>query len=154
MSVAQAAQAEALLGSPAAAFPATLTLERTVAANALVSLWGNRYSVPPELAGGTIQVTHRYGADSIEIRSAGRTVATHRLAPRGAHRTVCLLEHTQALQATVLAAFSSEAPCRPKANRPPSPTAAAIAAGLGGAVAEDPVIDLDVYRRLTQGEAS
>ena len=40
------------------------------------------------------------------------------------------------------------------ANRPPSAQAAAIAARLHGAAAEDPVIDLDGYRRLTQGEAS
>ena len=115
---------------------------------------GNRYSVPPELAGANVQVTHRHGGDSVEIRSAGRIVASHRLAPRGAHRTVRIAEHTAALQAAVLAAFSNEAPCRPKANRPPSQTALEIASGLTGAVASDPVIDLDVYRQLTQGQAS
>ena len=152
--VAEAAAAEALLGLPAAAFPVTLTLERVVAANALVSVWGNRYSVPPELAGANVQVAHSCGADSVEIRAGGRIVATHRLAPAGAHQTVRRPEHTQALEAAVLAAFNTAEPCRPKANRPPSQTALEIAAGLAGAVAADPVIDLDVYRRLAQGQAS
>ena len=151
--VAEAAAGEPLLELPAA-FPATLTLHRAVSANALVSVWGNRYSVPPELAGTAVEVTHRCGTDSIEIHSAGRVAAAHRLAPPGAHRTIRLSEHTQALQAAVLAAFDTAGPCRPKANRPPSPQAAAIAARLGAAVAADPVIDLDIYRRLTQGEAS
>ena len=153
--VAEAAGREALLALPAAAFPATLTLERVVAANALVSVWGNRYSVPPELAGASVVVAHRCGTDSLEVHApGGRVAATHRLAPAGAHRTVRLAEHTQALQAAVLAAFAAAEPCRRKANRPPSPQAAAIAARIGTAAAADPVIDLDVYRRLTQPEAS
>ena len=40
--VAGAAASEALLALPAAAFPATLTLNRAVSANALVAVWGNR----------------------------------------------------------------------------------------------------------------
>ena len=152
--VAQAATAEPLLELPAVAFPAELTIERVAATNALVSVWGNRYSVPPELAGAAVQVTHRCGTDSIEIRGAGRIAATHRLAPPGAHRTIRQSEHTQALQAAVLAAFDTAEPCRPKANRPPSPQAAAIAARLAPAAGADPVIDLDVYRRLTQPQAA
>ena len=54
----------------------------------------------------------------------------------------------------MLAAFDTAEPCQRKANLPPSPQAAAIAARLGAAVGADPVIDLDIYRRLTQGEAS
>ena len=100
------------------------------------------------------EVTHRCGTDSLEIRAGGRVAATHRLAVAGAHRTVRLAEHTQALRAAVLAAFDTAGPCRRKANRPPSPQAAAIAARLNGTVTADPVIDLDIYRRLTQGEAS
>ena len=153
MTVAEAAAQEPLLALPAAAFPATVTVDRAVSAEALVSVWGNRYSVPPELVGANVEVTHRCGTDSIEIRVGGRVAATHRLAPSGAHRVVRLAEHTDALEAAVLAAFSTAGPCRPKANRPPSPTAVAIAARLHRTVAEDPVIDLDVYRRLTQGEA-
>ena len=154
LTVAEAAAGEPLLGLPAAAFPVTLTLERVVAANALVAVWGNHYSVPPELAGANVVVTHRVGADVIEIHSAGRTVAEHRLAPSGAHRTIRLAEHTRALRAAVLASFGTAGPCRRKANRPPSPQAAAIAARLSPHISTDPVIDLDVYRRLTQPESS
>ena len=152
VTVAQAAAGEPLLALPAA-FPATLTVTRTAAPNALVSLWSNRYSVPPHLVGANVEVTHRCGTLNIEIRSAGRIVAEHQLAPPGAHRVVRHPEHTQALQDAVLGAFNTDGPCARKANRPPSAAADAIAAGLGAA-AEDPVIDLDIYRRLTQGQAS
>ena len=54
----------------------------------------------------------------------------------------------------MLAAFDTAEPCGPKANRPPSPQAAAIAARLAPAAGADPVIDLDVYRRLTQPQAA
>ena len=155
VSVGEAAADEPLGALPAAAFPVTLTLGRVVSANALVAVWGNRYSVPPELAGANVVVTHRVGAERIEIHApGGRAVAEHRLAPSGAHRTIRLSEHTQALQAAVLAAFDTTGPCRRKANRPPSPQATAIAARLAGTVGADPVVDLDVYRRLTQPEAS
>jgi len=146
VTVAQTAEAEQLLALPAAAFPVTVTLERVVAANALVAVWGNRYSVPPGLIGVNVQVTHRHGADTIDISSTGRAITTHRLAPRGAHRTVRLPEHTTALENVVLAEFNTDRACQPKLNRPPSPVALAIAAALGAA-ADDPVIDLDVYRR-------
>ena len=118
VTVAQAAAGEAL-SALAAAFPATLTVARAVAPNALVSLWGNRYSVPPHLVGANVEVAHRCGAHSIEIRSGGRVVAEHRLAPPGAHRVVRHPEHTKALQDIVLGAFSTDGPCARKAK--PSP---------------------------------
>ena len=154
VTVGEAADGEPLMALPSA-FPVTLTLHRAVSGNALVSVWGNRYSVPPGLAGAQVVVTHRCGTDSLEVHTSGRQhAATHRLAPAGAHRTVRLAEHAEALQNVVLAAFSTPGPCRPKANRPPSPQATAIAARLSAHVGADPVIDLDVYRRLTQPEAS
>lgn len=53
----------------------------------------------------------------------------------------------------MLDAFNTDKPCRRKVNRPPSDAALALAAGLiGEAAAADPVIDLDVYRRLTEGD--
>ena len=77
-------------------------------------------------------------------------MATHTLAPAGAHRVVRLPEHTKALENVVLAAFTTDRPCKTKLNRPPSVPALAIAAELGADLAADPVIDLDVYRRLTE----
>lgn len=154
VTVAEAAATEPLLGLPAAAFPVTITLERVVAANALVSVWGNRYSVSPGLVGATVAVRHRHGTDSIDIAASGRVVVTHRLAPPGAHRTVRLPEHTAALENVVLAEFTTAKPCPRKLNRPPSPAALAITAQLGAEALAEPVVDLDVYRRLVEGDAS
>jgi hypothetical protein len=127
---------------------------RTVPANALVSLWGNRYSVPPGLVGGHVQVRWRLGCETAEFVADGRMITTHVLAPRGAQRTVRLPEHTAALENVVLAAFNTDRPCRRKVNRPPSDVALALAAELLGERGADPVIDLDVYRRVTEGEVS
>lgn len=148
------ADTEPLLALPDAPFPAEVVEVRTVAPNALVSLWGNRYSVPPGLVGGHVQIRWRLGAELFTVHAGGVVVATHRLAPRGAQRTVRLPEHTAALEKVVLGAFSSARPCKTKLNRPPSGAALAIAADLLGDRGADPVIDLDVYRRITEGEVS
>ena len=150
--VAALADAEPLLALPELPFPAEMRVVRTVAANALISLWGNRYSVPPGLVGGHVQVRWRLGANTIDISAGGVIVATHQLAPRGAQRTVRLPEHTAALEKVVLGTFSSERPCKRKVNRPPSDAALALAAALLGEHGADPVIDLDVYRRVIDGE--
>jgi transposase len=152
--VGELADTEPLLDLPAAPYPATVTVVRTVAANALVSLWGNRYSMPPGLAGGHVQIRWRLGCDTADFHAGGVVVVTHQLAPRGAQRTVRLPEHTAALENVVLGAFNSDRPCRRKLNRPPSDVALALAAELLGNRGADPVIDLDVYRQVTEGDAS
>lgn len=139
---------------PAAPYPVTLSVERTVSANALVAAWGNRYSVPPSFIDAKVQVTHRHGAETVEIRSGGRTIATHRLAPRGQHRTVRLAEHAEALSNVVLAAFSTTERCARKENRPPGAAALALAEGLDPAAGADPVIDLDIYRRIVEDQGA
>ncbi len=154
LTVAELAEREPLLELPTAPFPAEVTVVRTVAANALVSLWGNRYSTPPGLVGGHVQIRWRLGSPTITLQAGGAIVATHQLAPRGAQRTVRLPEHTAALENVVLAQFSTDRPCRRKVNRPPSDAALALAAELLGDCGADPIIDLDVYRRLTEGEVS
>ena len=146
------AEAEPLLALPTAPYPAEVEEVRTVAPNALISLWGNRYSVPPGLVGGHVQIRWRLGAETFAISAAGAVVAVHHLAPRGAQRTVRLPEHTTALENVVLGAFSSDRPCKRKVNRPPSDAALSIAAGLLGDHGADPVIDLDVYRQAIEGE--
>jgi transposase len=151
-SVGELADTEPLLALPDAPYPATIIVVRTVAANALVSLWGNRYSVPPGLVGGHVQCRWRLGTDTVDLVAGGRTITTHTLAPRGAQRTVRLPEHTAALANVVLGTFNSDRPCRRKVNRPPSDIALALAAELLGEGGADPVIDLDVYRRVTEGE--
>jgi hypothetical protein len=144
------ADAEPLGELPAVPFPATVIEVRSVAANALVSLWGNRYSVPPGLVGGHVQIRWRLGEPTASFHAGGRQVCVHTLAPRGAQRTIRLPEHTEALQNVVLGAFSCDQPCQRKVNRPPSDAALALAAELIGDHGADPVIDLDIYRRLTE----
>jgi hypothetical protein len=87
------------------------------------------------------------------VHAPGGLGGVHRLAPRGAQQTIRLAEHTAALENVVLDAFNTDKPCRRKVNRPPSDAALALAAELvGDQAAADPVIDLGIYRRLTEGE--
>ena len=147
--VGELGDSEPLLALPESAYPATTEVTRIVAANALVSVDGNRYSVPPALVGIEVKVRRRLGSGELVVVSpAGTVVAAHRTAPRGTGRVVRLPQHTAALENVVLAAFTTDRPCPTKANRPPSPPALAIAAGLGGADSgASPVIDLSVYQR-------
>ena len=147
--VGELADAEPLLELPAVPYPAEGTLVRQVAANGLVSVWGNRYSVPPGVIGTEPTVRWRLGDAAIDVVSAsGRLVATHRKVPRGQGRVVRLPQHTAALHKVVLGAFTTARPCKPKPNRPPTPAALAIAAGIGASVPHnEPVIDLGIYQR-------
>ncbi|MCY4620577.1 MAG: hypothetical protein OXD34_01890 [bacterium] len=130
-------------------YPAEGVLVRKVAANGLVSIWGNRYSPPPSVIGTEVSVRWRLGDPTFDvISSSGRLIATHRNVPRGQGRMVRLPEHTAALEKVVLASFTTARPCKPKPNRPPSAAARAIAADLAAGVEHDePVIDLGVYQR-------
>ena len=143
-----------------APFPAVLTAERKVSAQALVAYRGNFYSVPPELAGATVSVLHRLGATSIDIATgsgAGRpptVLARHRLAADGAGVMVREHGHVLALQTAALAAFNTAAPHRRKQRIPPGPAARAAADHLrqSGAARDDQVvIDLAAYDRAARG---
>lgn len=143
------ADAEPLLSLPAAPFPAELSVERLVDAQALVNFEGNRYSVPPELVRQTVTVRARLGELEVEIVSAaGRRVTRHRRAPAGAAQTIRSAEHAQALQGAVLEAFSTAPRCKRKANRPPGEAALAAAARIRGAEGKEVAIDLDRYAEL------
>jgi len=146
--VGDVAEGEPLLGLPEVAYPAVWETTRIVAANALVSVDGNRYSVPPGVVGTEVTIRRRLGDHELVIISgAGTVVATHRAAARGTGRVVRLPEHTAALENVVLAAFSADRPHKTKVNRPPSEAALRIAAELCGDAGVDPVIDLGVYQR-------
>jgi transposase len=158
MTVGELGASEPLLALPAVPYPAESTMTRTVAANALVSVDGNRYSVPPALVGTEVTVRQRLGSDElIIISAAGSVVATHRAAPRGVGRLVRLAQHTTALEHVVLAAFTTDRPCPKKPNRPPTPAALTIATEINGTDHRTgPVIDLATYQRFidNQGGAS
>ncbi len=147
--VGDVAKDEPLLGLPTTPYPATWETTRIVAANALVAVDGNRYSVPPAMVGTEVTVRRRLGDDELVIISAARrVVATHRIAPRGQGRVIRLPEHTAALENVVLAAFTTDRPHKSKVNRPPSDAALRIAGEIGGGAESDPVIDLDVYQQF------
>jgi hypothetical protein len=157
------AEAEPLHVLPLVAFPAELTVARKVTPQGLVDFRGNQYSVPPGMPGAQVSVRLRLGADIVHVvTAAGAVVAAHRLAPAGAGRVVRDGGHVVALEKTVLAAFTDQAPCRHKTRRPPSPAARVEAARLRGLPADDPaarvVIDMSSYAaaaaRLGQNKPS
>lgn len=130
-SVVTVAAAEPLRPPPATPFPATLTLTRTVSAQALVAFRGNRYSVAPELAGATVTVSHRLGARHLDIATAtGTVIARHTLAPAGAGAMVRDHGHVHALEQAAMAATTGQRPHRRKQRIPPGPASLAAAATL------------------------
>ena len=91
VTVGELADAEQLLALPPMPYPAEGILVRRVAANGLVSVWGNRYSVPPAVIGTEVNIRWRLGDHTLWVVSAsGRLVATHRKVPRGQGRVVRL----------------------------------------------------------------
>lgn len=131
-------------------FPATMSVNRIVSAQALVAFGGNFYSVPPGLGGHTLTVTHRLDAATIDVATAaGVVLARHRREPDGAGVIVRDTVHVVALEKAVLAAFTTEKPCNRKTRRPPSQAALDEAQALtsGGDQPDDRnvVVDLAVW---------
>jgi transposase len=166
--VATVAAAEPLRGVPATPFPATLSVERLVSAQALVAYRGNFYSVPPELAGAPVTVGVRLGSLHLDIATAGGhvpgrspapvVVARHAIAPDGAGVMVRDHGHVVALERAAMAAATSAAPHRRKQRIPPGPTARAAAealrTGTGAATgtdAKEVVVDLARYAAAATG---
>jgi transposase len=144
--------AEPLRALPALAYPALIAVERKASRSALVAFEGNHYSVPPSHANRTLTVCARAGEPNLQVLTAtGELVATHRRAPTGAGQQVRSPEHAALLEQAVLAAFTTEHPCRRKLNRPPGTDALAELARLKGLTAEPPpTIDLGRYAALEQ----
>jgi transposase len=150
--VGELADVEPLLAVPAVPFPATIEVTRVVAVNATVAFRGNRYSVPPGLAGVELTLWHRLGSGTLEIHSrAGTLLVSHRLAPAGAGAIVRTAAHRDALETAVLSAFTTARPCDRKANRPPSAAALHEAALLLGPEGDDVIVDLARYAALVEG---
>lgn len=176
MTVATVAAAEPLRPVPPAPFPAMLTVDRLVSAQALVAYRGNFYSVPPELAGAGVTVSVRLGSTHLDIATTGghvpgrhpipTVIARHALAPDGAGVMVRDHGHVVALERAALAAATPAAPHRRKQRIPPGPAARAAAEALratgddpgpGTATGTDPkevvetVIDLARYAAAAAG---
>ena len=110
--MAELAETEPLLVLPAAPYPATIEVAAQVDHQASVAFRGNRYSVPPGLAGVTMTLRHRLGTATIDVVSpAGVILVSHRLAPAGAGAMVRTAAHRGAMEAVVLAQFSTARPC-------------------------------------------
>ena len=126
--------AERLAPVPPVAFPVVVVEERTATRQALVDWRGNRYSVPPELAAGTVTVRHRLGAATIDITTtAGTVIARHRLAEPGLGVTIRDTGHVTTLESIAIAAAPPGRPHRRKERIPPGPDARDAAALLRGA---------------------
>jgi transposase len=144
-SVGELAAAEPLVALPSLPYPALLESERVVSAACLVSYEGNRYSVPPGLAGQRVCVRRRVGGKEIEIVStSGIVVCRHRLAPAGSGALHRHSEHRIALEQVVLGSLTRARRCPRKDNRPPSEAALAAAAALAGSLREVSV-SLETY---------
>jgi transposase len=139
--VAELAAFEVLAPMPTQ-FPALLTVDRVVSAQALVSFRGNRYSVPPNLHGVPVTVTIRLDGTHLDIATTPGTsgsgkggplptvIARHLMAPTGAGVMVRDHGHVAALNRAAMNAATTEAPHRGKQRRPPTPAARAEADAL------------------------
>jgi transposase len=141
---------------PPAAFPATLTVERKVTAQALVAFRGNRYSTPPELAHTTVNVVWRLGSPHADIATpSGTVVARHVLATDGAGATVRDHGHVAALDLAAMTAATSLPPHRHKQRIPPGAAALAAAAVITATTtkncADGTVVDLSAYAKAANG---
>ena len=153
-SVATVAAAEPLRPVPATAYPIMIAETRTVSRQALVAYRGNRYSVPPELAGGQAVVSHPVGADQLDIATpTGIVIARHRLAADGTGTVVRDHGHVIALDAAALAGASAARPHRRKERIPPGPAARTAADTLTGQPPRSgaTVTDLSAYERAASG---
>jgi transposase len=154
-SVATVAAREPLRPVPPTPYPAGLTESRVASRQALVSYRGNRYSVPPELAGATVITSRLVGGEFLDIATTtGIVIARHRLAPDGAGVTVRDHDHVVALDraAMAAAAASTGRPHRRKERIPPGPAARAAAGSLrGDQPTLSPVIDLAAYEQAAKG---
>lgn len=153
LTVAAQAAAEPLLPLPPVPYPAELGVERVASSSALVAFEGNRYSVPPSLAGQTVAVLARLGEPTLRVvSSAGVLVASHRRVPAGAGQIVRTGAHEAALEQAVLSAFTTRPACARKPNRPPSLEALALAAMLAPeALVEPELPTLASYAELVAG---
>jgi len=148
--VSDLAEFERLRPLPAACYPAVIEAHNKVGPSGLVAFEGNAYSVPPGLIGIEVVVRHRLGTNGIEIVSSkGILLASHYREIPGGGYVVRDPVHEAALEHQVLAAFSTDPPCRRKANRPPGEAARKEAAKLLSHFEEDEVVvSLAAYQSL------
>ena len=149
------AEFEGLRPLPAACYPATIEDHNKVGPSGLVAFEGNAYSVPPGLIGAEVVVRHRLGTNGDRDRlAAGILLASHYRETPGGGYVVRDPVHQAALEHQVLAAFTTDPPCRRKANRPPGEAARDEAAKLlAGFEDDEVVVSLAAYQSLVDDMA-
>jgi transposase len=147
VTVGDLAEAEPLLPLPPVPYPATITANAPVDANATVAFRAARYSVPPGFIGAKLTIRQRLGDSTLEIVTAtGALVAVHRVG-RGLVRTD---EHRALLEQAVLGEFTTRPPCERKGNHPPGPVARAAANALRRREDREVRVDLARYAELVE----
>lgn len=116
-----------------------------------VSIDANRYSVPPEALGHMVEIRRKVNGVTVEIRLAGRLIATHRLIA-GRRADVWNPEHRAAAEALALGWNSDRPDLRVIADHDDQPTVERLE--LDGDFDVDPV-DLEArYPLDIDGEVS
>ncbi len=147
--VGELADAEELMALPAVPYPATIEVTKVVDDKASVAFRGNRYSVPPGMGGAEVTLRHRLGTGSLEVFApSGVELVSHRLALAGAGAMVRTEAHRVALEAVVLAQFSTQRPCDRKANKPPGPAALSERERLVHRAGTEPGVDLEAMAEI------
>jgi len=116
-----------------------------------VSIDANRYSVPPEALGHKVEIRRRVNGTTVEIRLAGRLIATHRL---NAGRSVDVWdpEHRAAAEALALGWNNDRPDLRVIADHEQPPPVGRL--DLGDEFDVAPVDLDDRYRLDSNGEVS
>lgn len=112
----------------------------------LIEWDGVPYSVPPDLVGQLVEVRQPVASTVLEVRSAGRLVATHTLAPAGSDAQ-WLPEHRKATETAALARHHSlgRPPTTGPTVPPPTPEVADTGLDLGAGDYEIAPVDLARY---------
>lgn len=113
-----------------------------------VSINANRYSVPPAALGHKVEIRRKVNGSTVEIRLAGRLIATHTL-NAGRRVDVWDPEHRQAAEALALGWNTDRPDLRVITNEEPAPVERL---DLGG---DYDIADIDLAERIgTDGEVS
>jgi hypothetical protein len=99
------------------------------------------YSAPPELAGRWVEIRQPVAAGMLELRFAGRLIATHRLAPPGSEPQ-WLAEHRAAAEAIALGRRGRHLHVVVDEDAPETLPAPRVELGDGDYDVEDPDLDL------------
>jgi transposase len=117
-----------------------------------VAIDANRYSVPPEALGHKVEIRRRVDGDTVEIRLAGRLIATHRLVA-GRRVDVWNPAHKLAAEALALGWDPAGPDLRVVVNQPEPATVERLELG-GDYDVEPPDLDDRYTVNIDDGEVS